>query len=141
MTTDNLSSLEQEFLTRLIQLAPEIGEPIHNWRFHPRRRWMIDFAWPAHKVGVELMGGSWNNGAHVRGKGYTNDCQKANAAMLDGWIILRYTSDMVSGDPVSMVYEVKTALERAELRSQVEKDMLRELIALRREFNNIQGEL
>ena len=38
----------------------------------------------------------WANGRHNRGVGYTKDCQKHNAAVLDGWTPLWFTGDMVT---------------------------------------------
>lgn len=51
------SELERTFLTRWRQDAPAgLPEPEKQVRFHPDRRWLFDFAWPALKLGVELDG-------------------------------------------------------------------------------------
>jgi len=65
-------------------------------RFHPTRRWRFDFAWPAIKVAVEIEGGTWAAGRHTRPAGYAGDCCKYNAAVLLGWRVLRYTTQMIA---------------------------------------------
>lgn len=69
--------------------------PIREYRFAPPRRWRFDYAWPALRFALEVEGGTWSGGRHVRGKGYENDCVKYNAAALAGWIVLRVTTAML----------------------------------------------
>lgn len=44
---------------------------------------------------VELQGGTWTGGKHVRGKGYARDCRKLNAAARNGYFTLFFTTEMV----------------------------------------------
>jgi hypothetical protein len=64
-------------------------------RFAPPRRWRFDFAWPAQRIALEIEGGSWAGGRHVRGRGYEADCEKYSEAALRGWRVLRATPGMV----------------------------------------------
>ena len=58
-------------------------------------------------LAVEVEGGSWIHGRHVRGRGFEADCEKYNAAVLLGWRILRFTPAMVeSGAALSAVKRV-----------------------------------
>jgi very-short-patch-repair endonuclease len=57
--------------------------------------WRFDFAWPQFMVAVEVEGGIWNNGAHVRGKHVSSDCEKASEAAIAGWRVLRVTGDQI----------------------------------------------
>ena len=66
-----------------------------EYRFAPPRRWRFDFAWPDLKVALEVEGGTFTGGRHVRGRGYENDCEKYNAATLAGWKVYRVTTKMV----------------------------------------------
>lgn len=77
--------------------AAEMGLPAPEFehRFHSKRRWRLDVAWPEHKVAVEIMGGTWTQGRHTRGGGYEADCEKLNAATLAGWRVLSYTYPML----------------------------------------------
>ena len=59
--------------------------------FHPCRKWRIDFAIVNLKIGIEIEGGVWSNGAHTRGKGFVEDMEKYNSAATLGWVILRFT--------------------------------------------------
>lgn len=64
-------------------------------RFHPKRRWRLDYAWPELKIGLEVHGGHHSNGRHTRGVGFANDREKMNEAQLLGWIIIEVTSDNI----------------------------------------------
>ncbi len=63
--------------------------PTLEHRFHTTRKWRFDVAWPAHKVALEVEGGVWTRGRHSRGAGMVGDMEKYNAAVLDGWRVLR----------------------------------------------------
>lgn len=76
-----------------IQLI-ELPEPEREYRFC-ERRWRFDFCWPDLMIAAEVEGGTWTRGRHTRGKGFENDCEKYNAAALDGWRVFRFTSNMV----------------------------------------------
>jgi very-short-patch-repair endonuclease len=64
-------------------------------RFHPQRKWRFDVALPAEKLAIEIDGGTWIGGRHTSGAGYEKDCEKLNAAVIEGWRVLRFTSGMV----------------------------------------------
>ena len=82
-------------------------EPEREHRFAPPRRWRFDFAFLKRKLAVEVEGGIWNGGRHTRGKGYQHDLAKYNAASRLGWVVLRYSTEMVeSGDAIQEVLEV-----------------------------------
>ncbi len=68
-----------------------LPEPVAEYKFHPTRRWRIDWAWPEHKLAVELEGGCWIRGRHNRGSGYLKDMEKYNALTLMGFHLLRFT--------------------------------------------------
>jgi very-short-patch-repair endonuclease len=84
-----MSNLE-DLLERHIQLSG-LPPPAREYRFHPKRRWRFDFAWPIYKVAVEVDGGIYNRGRHVRGVGFERDAEKRNAAVLGGWRVLHFT--------------------------------------------------
>ena len=86
-------------------------EPESEYRFHPFRKWRFDFAWPDKKVAVEMDGGVFTGGAHVRGGHYQSDCEKGNAAVLLGWRVLHYTTVDVRKRPIQIVREVMQLLD------------------------------
>lgn len=65
--------------------------------FHATRKWRFDFAWPQRKVALEVDGGVHTGGRHTRGAGFTEDCEKVNAAVILGWRVLRVTGEHVKG--------------------------------------------
>ena len=69
----------------------KLPEPVREYRFHPERQWRFDFAWPLYKVAVEVDGGIYSRGRHVRPKGFQGDAEKGNAAVLAGWKVLHFT--------------------------------------------------
>lgn len=77
-----------------------------EYQFHPVRKWRCDFAWPGKKVILEIEGGVWNNGGHVRGKGYTDNCEKYNEAALMGFMVLRVTEKHVKNGQALQWLEV-----------------------------------
>jgi len=80
----------------LVQIrAVGLPMPVEEYRFAPPRRWRFDWAWVHQKLAVELEGGTWSYGRHVRGNGFKRDCIKYNEAALLGWRVLRVTTDMV----------------------------------------------
>lgn len=79
--------------------AAGLPSPERELRFHDKRRWRFDFAWPSHMLALEVDGGTMGAGAaqgrHTRGKGFEADCIKVNTATLLGWRVLRVTGAMV----------------------------------------------
>jgi very-short-patch-repair endonuclease len=103
------STLEQGFAFLLARLTTA-PEPVREFRFHATRLWRFDFAWPESRVAVEIEGGIWVAGAHGRGKHFSGDCEKYNAATIDGWRVLRYTTRDLEKRPVQVVQEVASFL-------------------------------
>jgi very-short-patch-repair endonuclease len=64
-------------------------------KFHHARRWMFDFAWPQHMLAVEVHGGVFQQGRHVRGTGFRDDREKMNEATILGWRVLEFTTCQV----------------------------------------------
>jgi hypothetical protein len=60
-------------------------------KFHPTRKWRADIAIHSLNVLVEFEGIMATKSRHTSITGFTNDCEKYNAAQLIGWKVLRYT--------------------------------------------------
>jgi len=83
-----------------------VPEPERQYRGIKGRRFAFDFAWPAEQICLEVMGGIWAGMKHTRGQGYTDDCVKANLAVLQGWLYLRVVPDQIaSGQALLWVEE------------------------------------
>ena len=77
-----------------------------EFRFDPSRQWRFDFAVPERKLAIEVEGGSWKIGRHQRGSGFEADCRKYNAATLQGWHLLRFTTaQVISGEAIDVVVQ------------------------------------
>lgn len=89
-------------------------ELVSEYRFHPTRGWLFDFAFPAHKLAVEIDGRGQGKrdaiGRHQTVDGVRKDCEKNNAAVALGWRILRFpaTDKRDALDWVSVVHQALT---------------------------------
>lgn len=73
-----------------------LPEPVREHRFHSSRLWRFDFAWPDHRLALEVEGGTASgHSRHSSGAGFERDCEKYNEAALLGWHVLRVTGQMV----------------------------------------------
>lgn len=90
------SYLEEMFLNQLTE-NNLINGMQREFVFRPDRKWRFDFAWLKEMVAVEIQGGIWlgKSGGHTSKKGFDNDCEKRNEAVIDGWRILHFTADQV----------------------------------------------
>ena len=68
--------IPDSFLQELAERNP-IEEVVAEYRFHPSRDWRFDFAIPSHRVVVEVEGGAFNGGRHIRPEGYLRDTRTA----------------------------------------------------------------
>ena len=84
-----------EYYWRVLNGPPLVAE----YQFLPDRKFRFDFAYIPALVGIECDGGTWSNGRHSTGKGFTNDCIKIKLAILAGWRVFRFTTDMLTNEP------------------------------------------
>lgn len=65
-----------------------------EFEFDPLRKWRADFyvETDCNHILVELEGGVYTTGRHVRGAGYEADIEKYNEALLAGYTLLRGTA-------------------------------------------------
>lgn len=72
-------------------------------RFHPTRRWRLDFADPEALVAIEVEGVTYQGsgkrtklgGRHVSPAGFHADAEKYAEAAILGWRVIRVTPKMV----------------------------------------------
>jgi len=100
-----LSLLEAEFAIQI--RAAKLPASEREYRFHPLRKFRVDFAWPELKIAIEIDGATFTQGRHIRGMGYRNDCIKANLLSCSGWSLLKGDAHMVrSGDLLKSLEEL-----------------------------------
>jgi hypothetical protein len=90
-----MSLLEEHLFGQL--LTEGLPEPKRQYKFHPKRKWLMDFYWDLgdRKICAEVDGGEWVRGRHSRGKGFISDCEKLNAAQEMGIEVYRFAGTMV----------------------------------------------
>lgn len=118
------SDLEAILAFNLRIFGQDLPEPEREARFHPVRRWLMDFSWRAPEgsdlagVCVEVDGGSWApyGGRHNQDP----DRWKISEAAALGWVILRFSGAMLENDPERCVALIRQALARAGLLQQGE---------------------
>ena len=106
------STLEKKFMRLWDMLATDYPIPLREHRFHPKRMWRFDFAWPEYKLAVEIDGGTFIGGRHNQGIQFSKDCEKLNAATLLGWRVLRYTTIDLRQSGAEIVDQVITLLRQ-----------------------------
>ncbi len=93
----------------LHQIALITGyRPVMEYRFHPKRRWRIDFAIPELLIAIEVEGGRFKKttfvdrngkihthtgGRHNTAQGFKNDMEKYNELAAMGWLLVRTTPE------------------------------------------------
>jgi very-short-patch-repair endonuclease len=74
--------------------------PVREFKFHPDRKWRLDFCFREHMLAVEIEG---LRGRHQTIGGFIKDIEKYNAATLLGYRVLRFTTQMVtSGEAIEL---------------------------------------
>jgi very-short-patch-repair endonuclease len=76
-----------------------------EYQFDPKRQWKFDFAWPDRHLAVEVEGGTkFGKSRHSQGDGFEGDARKYNAATIQGWAVLRFSTAMVmSGEALGVI--------------------------------------
>ena len=97
-TTPRLKAIPFDKLCDLAGLVM----PIAEYRFAPPRKWRFDWAWPlAHRgevvmpLALEVQGGVWTQGRHVRGAALVKEFEKLNAAAAAGFRVLFVTPQQI----------------------------------------------
>jgi very-short-patch-repair endonuclease len=104
------SELEFLFEQTLKMRGGDLPPHETQYRFHPPRKWMIDVCWTEKKLAVELEGAVWTNGRHTRGSGFLKDIEKYNQLTLDGYRLLRFTTNNLTDDPDGCIDTIRTCL-------------------------------
>lgn len=108
-------SAAETLLWVLVTEQPDLAalESATEARFTFARKWRFDLAWPAWRVAVEVEGVRYDGESrHQKLEGYTEDCVKYNAALLAGWLVLRYTQFQVLEHPDHVIAGIREALQQ-----------------------------
>ena len=101
----NASDLERSFIYWL--RVKGLPVPVAEYVFAPPRRWRFDFCYLNERIGIELHGGIFIFGRHVRGTGFAKDCEKYSAAALAGFRVLHFTEkDLRHGEAMTVIEKI-----------------------------------
>lgn len=69
-----------------------------EFKFLDNRKFRFDYIFLLNNsqikgIAIEFEGGVWSNGRHIRPQGFIKDCLKYNLASLNGYVVLRFTSE------------------------------------------------
>lgn len=77
-----------------------LPKPTLEWKFHPKRKWQADLAWPELMIAVEIEGGVFTRGRHTSPQGFIGDMEKYNAYAVMGILLIRILpSQIEKSDP------------------------------------------
>lgn len=95
------TNLEEILATRLQEanLLSLFGRQV-RFKAGFNRKWRFDFYSRAHRLAVEVEGGTFAGGRHSRGPGMTGDMEKYNEATLHDIRVLRFDSTMILPAPL-----------------------------------------
>ena len=111
MTIRGKSHLEEGFANLWRLLAGE-PEPQREFKFHAKRNWRFDFAWPEYLVAVEMEGGIFMpKGGHRSIGKYMVDSEKYNEAAVLGWRVIRFNAKDIKDRPAQCIDVVQRAIE------------------------------
>lgn len=105
---DSLS--ESELESKFLKLCSsfDLPKPTQQHLFHPQRQWRLDFAWPNHKLAVEIQGFGRGHTSYI---GMHSDYEKHNEAILLGWRFLYFMGvDLESPNHTQTVNIVRLSL-------------------------------
>lgn len=72
-----------------------LPKPTLEWKFHPKRKWRADLAWPELMIAVEIEGGVFTRGRHTSPQGFIGDMEKYNAYSVMGILLIRILPNQV----------------------------------------------
>ena len=101
--------------------------PVYEYQHIPGRRFRLDIAWPAVRVGIEVQGGIHPfprkrkdgttvlmPGAHGTTAGIRRDNEKSNLSLIEGWAVLKVEPrDLCTGETADMLRRVMVRREVA----------------------------
>ena len=87
--------------------------PAAEFRFHPSRKWRVDWMFVDAKLAVEVEGGYAQAGRHTRAAGFLKDLEKYGELAILGYRLLRVTPRQVkSGEALRLVTRALTTTEK-----------------------------
>lgn len=83
------------------------GQWVSEFKGIEGRKYRFDAANPDKRIAIEIEGGLWIHGRHNRPVGMEQDMAKYNAAVVDGWKVLRYSPETLRTKPWQLIKDVR----------------------------------
>jgi very-short-patch-repair endonuclease len=99
---DRAASAAERLLVRLLRRAGITGWVLG----HPAEGYLLDVAFPAARVAVEVDGWAW----HVDARRFGHDRRRQNRLVCAGWTVLRFTWHDLTGRPDAVLAEIIAAI-------------------------------
>lgn len=109
------ASEKEEGINKIKAAMTTIGLTFRTeYKFCEGRRFKFDIAFPEQKIAVEYEGIFSDKSGHTTLGGYIKDCVKYRMAVMQGWMVLRYTSNCVSGPNGEFIpaYDVRELINK-----------------------------
>lgn len=95
MSKQKRSKAEQAFIQYWTQQQfQELFPFVEEYRYHPVRRWRLDFANLEYKLGIEVQGSGWGHGGSA--KSLASDIEKQQQLALLGWTLIPVAASAVT---------------------------------------------
>ena len=104
-----------EFLAGCAALSLPVPEQEVQFAKEQGRKWRTDYLFTfdnGMQIAVEIEGGVWSKGRHIRPKGFIEDMHKYNCYAMLGIPILRFTSDQATKQPIWCARMIKSTYEK-----------------------------
>lgn len=99
-------------MSYFIKMCENLGMvgAVEEYKFHPTRKWRLDWAFPDIKLAIEQDGGVWaqkygGKSRHFYGSGAIADMKKMNALAEEGWLVLKYQPNDIDFTQIKRIYE------------------------------------
>lgn len=84
--------------------AHDLPRPTPEYRFAAPRRFRFDYCWKEQKIALEVQGGLFTGGRHVRGAALLKEHEKLNEACIRGYRVLFCTpQDVKTGAVFALI--------------------------------------
>ena len=78
---------------------------IKEYKFNNKRKWRVDFYNPLARIAVEIEGGIWSGGRHIRPAGFIKDIEKYNSLSSFGILLFRVPAHQITSKWVIPIIE------------------------------------
>lgn len=109
------TTLEESFAGFLRLYAPDLAQPVEQFRYVPGRKFTADFAWPDARLLVFCEGGVFGGKAHGSVSGILKDVERSQFAASNGWRVFRVTNKCLKENATGTLERLREAVRAGEV--------------------------